>query len=112
VAKRTQNVTASYLLLCFGVVFILFLTSLNLLRFNENKKVLGISTNLKNKEKEIRFWENIVVNHPSYRDGWINLAKIELFYGNRDYAIAWFENAQKIDPNSASVAELKNLLGL
>ena len=69
-------------------------------RFFENKKpivqVLGSQVDL---EKERQFWTNIVTDSPTYRDGWLELAKIEDEMGNHDTAEKYQLKAVQIDPN-------------
>lgn len=52
-------------------VLILIISAFNL--FNQKKKdvqVLGIETN-------DTFWQDFVIKHPTYRDGWIELGRMD-----------------------------------
>lgn len=59
-------------------------------------KVLGSQIDL---EKEEQFWQDVVTHTPTYRDGWIELAKIEAEKGNALKAQIHLSRALEIDPN-------------
>lgn len=61
-------------------VIILFLTLFNILNINNKKsvEVLGATT-------DNTYWEEIVIKHPTYRDAWVELGRMD--------------KVEEIDPN-------------
>jgi hypothetical protein len=57
---------------------------------------------------EISFWQTFLISHPSYQEGWVELAKLNIQKGNKTGAETAFQNAWKIDPNSVEIQTLKN----
>ncbi len=71
------------LLLYVVILFILFLTAINLDNFLTPKKVLGAASNEKVNEQE--FWESFLDKNPNYIPGFIETKQMD--------------KANKIDPN-------------
>ncbi len=90
-----------YVSLCLCLV-VLSLSMFCLSKYFDNAKntttvkVLGSQVDL---EKERQFWTDTVKTTPTYRDGWIELAKIEDELGNHDLAEKYQVKAIQIDPN-------------
>ena len=59
---------------------------------------------------EREFWENLVAKHPTYRDGWLELAKVSYKLGDESLSRGAIETARAIDPNSPKIEEVENLL--
>ena len=72
----------------------------NLSRYFTNQKpvvkVLGTQIDL---EKEEEKWKDIVIQTPTYRDGWIELAKLQKEMGKNDFEDIYLQRAAEIDPN-------------
>jgi hypothetical protein len=79
-AKRV-NQAETQLLIFTGVIFILFLTAINIERHLLPEKVLGTETQ---NRTEI-FWESFLKENPNYIPGWIEIGRID--------------KAMEIDPN-------------
>jgi|GEM_PF-3370712 len=94
-----------YLLL----IIILSLTTLNLQKGSTTKNVLGLSTevlssNIDNEQKT--FLKTILSQNPTYLDGIIEMAKLEIIDKNFDSARKYLDLAKEINPNSNEVKEI------
>ena len=56
------------------------------------------------------YWKDIVVNRPDYRDGFLQLASISYQLSKYDEANKYIDAALRLDPNSITAHELKNIL--
>ena len=90
----------------FGVVTILVLViaSIALQSVNvktvETVQILGVKTTDYGKlEREKMYWEKIVVESPTYRDGYVQLAVISYQLGRNEEVRKWVQQAQLVDPN-------------
>lgn len=101
----TKN-PAIFLCSCCAVLFLLFIVGFNFENFLTSKRVLGIETQNQIyaqellKEQKI-YWEDFLAENPTYFDGWIELANIDLKLGNLEEAKLSFEKAKTINPNSS-----------
>src|SRR4030043_969366 len=57
-------------------------------------------------EDNISFWENIVAQYPTYRDGYLNLSRFYYSLNDRERAFYFWKEALNIDPNHAKVRAL------
>lgn len=92
-----------------------FLILTNITTFFESKKVLGIATTQAQEsaptfEYEKKYWLDIVSKHPTYRDGYLELAQIEIDLGNKEKAALYIQKARMIDPNSSIIARFEEKL--
>lgn len=106
-----MKTSSAKLLFFVFIIVILLLTAYNLRLYFAKQSVLGTEKSLENLSQEINFWESMVTQYPTYRDGWLNLAKLEFYRGNKDYAYSWLFVAKRIDPNSQEVIALEKELG-
>lgn len=91
-----------------AVCFILVLTFLNINNsLNKNVEVLGIKTS---PENERVYWKNIVEENPTYRDGFIELARIETEMGEQEASNKALDKAKLIDPNSVNLLRVEREL--
>lgn len=109
--KTASKKFASVFFTYFAVYILLALSIFNLkLYFSASKdvssQVLGEGSDKLNEDK--LFWQEFVSENPSYQDGWVMLAKINLGLGNIEEARAAFEKAKEIDPNSEEISKLNN----
>ncbi len=85
----------------FGIFFLLVLSFLNFTVLQYKRvSVLGVKTS---PEDELIYWKTIVEKSPTYRDGYIELARIEFEMGDKLSANNNLEIAKKIDPNSLNL---------
>lgn len=61
--------------------------------------------------KEIEYWTTFLESYPTYKDGWLELAKLEYQRGNLEKARLSLQKAENVDPNSEEVKRLKGVLG-
>lgn len=54
------------------------------------------------------YWKSVVAKNPNYRDGYLELFKLEAAEGNYFEAYNALSQAKKIDPNSEKVKEYEN----
>jgi len=82
----------------------------------DKQKVLGISAEAKEMvfspslEDERMFWANLIENHPSFRDGYLELADIEMKRGNELQVTNLINQAKKFDPNSSEIKTFEEKL--
>ena len=96
--------------LSFSSTVAVFLLTLNVTTFLDHQKVLGIQTTQAQEappafDGQKSYWEDIVARHPSYRDGYLELAQIALDDGDKKEAEVLILRAQQVDPNSLLVEE-------
>ncbi|MEK7112191.1 MAG: tetratricopeptide repeat protein [Patescibacteria group bacterium] len=101
----TKN-PAVFLYSCCAVIFLLFIAGFNFENFLASKRVLGTETQNQIYEQELLkyqkiYWKDFLAENPTYFDGWIELAQIELKLGNLEEAKLSFEKAKTINPNSS-----------
>ena len=97
------------------ISIIILLFSLALFNFSnyfaESRKtyVLGAESNY---DELVSFWQNFLINNPTYKPGWIRLAELEFERGNTIEATSAFRKAYQVDPNSPELEVIKLKLGL
>lgn len=92
-----------FLCSCCAVFLLLLLSGLNLNSYLIRQKVLGTKAAVPSEStitQEKLFWENFLKENPTYFDGWIELAKINIKLGNQNEARDALLKAEKINPNS------------
>lgn len=109
--KTNSKEVVHYFFSSIFVIFILFLSFANLEVRQLNNQILGAKIDYSEIEKEKAYWEDLVSRHPSYKDGWLELAKIAAFLGETDYAQGALNTAFQIDPNSKETERVKRDLG-
>lgn len=97
---------------CLAVIALLLLTSLNINKFLINQKVLGASVDNTPLLDEKAYWQKIVSDNPSYVDGYLQLAKIEVELGNKIEAQTFINKALSLDPNSSKIPKVISALNL
>ncbi|KKQ95211.1 MAG: hypothetical protein UV74_C0001G0116 [Candidatus Woesebacteria bacterium GW2011_GWB1_43_14] len=61
---------------------------------------------------ELNYWKRVVYTHPDYRDGYLEIAKIEMALGNTNEAENYLKIAEIENPNSEKVKNFENILGV
>lgn len=90
------------------VLITLLLTGFNFYSYTHRKtEVLGIKTD---PLSERSYWESLLIKNPSYRDAWIQIAKIDLEIGNTGSVTEDLAKAKAIDPNSTKVLSFEKEL--
>ncbi|MEM2145265.1 MAG: tetratricopeptide repeat protein [Candidatus Jordarchaeaceae archaeon] len=94
------------------VYLLLILLSLfNLSVYLAKTKKPAVDEVEKNLHREIHYWRNFLSENPTYRNGWLKLAELEVQTGNQQSAKDSLDKASAIDPNSPEVHELREKLG-
>jgi hypothetical protein len=93
-----------------GAVALLSLTSLNIDAFLNKENILGSQVSFEELEKEKTFWLSLVNQYPLYQVAWLELVQIETLMGNTQEAYHAFTIAQKINPHTPKITEVKKSL--
>lgn len=97
-----------------AVILILVISAFNFENFLTNQRVLGAQSFLNEKEllvEQKTFWEGFVSDNPTYMDGWMELADINIKLGDLEGAKLSLNKAEEINPNSTKVKELQEVIG-
>ncbi len=105
-SKRSKNVFTLFLL-SGGAILLLFITFLNLSIKNEKVVVLGVKTS---PIEELSYWQELVAKNPTYRDGYIQIARIEIEMGDVEASSVALQTAKAIDPNSLNLLKAEREL--
>lgn len=98
-----------YVFYSIAILVILFLTATNLMHYHFNKDILGVRTDLLQEED---YWADVVNQNPSYLDGWLKLAIIQMQLGEKSKAVESIAKAQSVDPRSEKIRKVKEELRL
>ena len=106
--KKAKKVPKNLL---FALIFFLASSSL-LIEENQriNQKILGFQTQLRADQKIAFDWEQILLERPNYRDGWIQLAAIYYKLGNKEKARQALTKAKTQDPTNETILSFERLL--
>jgi cytochrome c-type biogenesis protein CcmH/NrfG len=104
-----------FLCSCCAAVLILTLTMANLVPVFKQERVLGAKSETppppsQEKLQEIIFWSDFVSKNPTYIEGWLELARLNILVGNEDGAILALDKAKEINPNSKPLEQITALL--
>lgn len=61
-----------------------------------------MNISVSNKEA-LEFWKKMVTDYPTYKDGYLVLAKLEEEQGNTDESKKLIEKARSLDPNGVII---------
>lgn len=106
-----------------SIFLILALSLFNVANSNEflfipakEKRVLATETESINQEgkllEEKKYWESLFLLHPTYFEGWIEMARIEFSLGNINNFFQALEMARELNPNSEKLKNLKEVIDL
>ena len=101
-----KYLTKEGLLIISLMVCLSFITAFNLALIfyvppsNIEAKVNETST-------KIQFWQNFLIVHPTYFEGWVELSNLHIENGDLINAQFAYQNAYKINPNSEKLILLK-----
>lgn len=73
--------------------------------FNKKAEIVVIPTDKPDLKK---YWKSVVAKNPNYRDGYLELFKLEAAEGNYFEAYNALSQAKKVDPNSQKVKEYED----
>lgn len=89
---------------------IILLTGLNLFVYLSPPKTIIVHAKDSTPLVQIYYLKNILKNNPTYRQGWITLAKLNYKLGNKEEAQYALRKAYEIDPNYKEIQTLQALL--
>ena len=104
-----------FLCSCCAVVLLLFVAGFNLENFLVGKRVLGTQTQNQKDEQQLLkeqklYWQGLLATNPTYLDGWIELANVQLKLGEKEEARLSLAQAKNINPNSLKTKNLEESL--
>lgn len=108
-SKKKNKKRESFYLFFFtrlAILVVLLLTIININKIFENKKVLGVQIDTDSVNKQRIYYENLVKENPTYVDGYLQLAKISSFVGDREGEKSYLKIAYNINPNNKEVLYL------
>ena len=108
---KKQKTFYTYFLTRLSVLVILLLTIININKIFENKKVLGVQIDTNSVNQQKIYYDNLVKQNPTYMDGYIELAKISSFLGDRESEKNYLKLAYNINPNSKEIKDLLAQIG-
>ncbi len=80
----------------------------------KNTAILGASDSLATENAAIQnrydYWQNVIRNHPDYRDGYYMLALLAFQRGNMDETRIHLNKLKILNPNYPGIAPLETLL--
>lgn len=68
---------SGWLFIYVAILFVLFLTSLNINNFLAPKKILGVQANLTVDSKNTAYWNNFLNKNPDYIQGWVEIGRMD-----------------------------------
>ena len=99
-----------------SIFLILALSLFNVANSKKEKRVLAAETKSINEEERLLeekdYWQSLLLEHPTYFEGWIEIARIEFSLGNVNSFFGALEEARKINPNSEKLKNLKEVIDL
>lgn len=111
-AKVSYRKYFVHYLYCLAIIILLTITGINIDKYLNQEKVLGTSVDTTPLQNEKKYWENILKDTPTYIDGYLQIAKVEVELGNKNEALNMIQKALILDPNSIRITEVQKNLGL
>lgn len=105
--KLIQKIPWNVVLAVF--IFIIPLLLLKEEKLEINQKILGLQSQVKAEQMKAFEWEQILLQKPDYRDGWLQLAVIYYKLGDKEKAKSSFERAKALDPLNETVTSLEKI---
>lgn len=107
-SKGKQSLQPLYLTLF--AVFVLLLAGLNLVIYFSPQKTFTVHAEDNTPLLQTYYLKNVLASHPTYREGWIALAKLEYSLGNMAEVQMAVTKVREIDPNDHELITLQALL--
>jgi tetratricopeptide (TPR) repeat protein len=113
-SKQKFNYKNSFIhyIYCLAIITLLIITGVNINNYLNSQKVLGASVDISPLQNEKVYWQNIVNANPTFVDGYLQLAKVEVELGNTNEATNFIAKALSLDPNSSKITSVQKELGL
>ncbi|HWA52285.1 MAG TPA: hypothetical protein VG895_04480 [Patescibacteria group bacterium] len=97
---------------CLIIIVLLLVAGFNINNFLNDQKVLGASVDVTPLQNEKNYWENLIHQNPSYVDGYLQIAKVDVEMSNKKEAYLYIQKALELDPNSTKIPEVIKALSL
>lgn len=109
-SKKNSNLTPYYL--TSFAVFILLLAGLNVITYYAPPKTITVHAKSEDRTPLLQtyYLKSLLASHPTYREGWIALAKLQYELGNMDDVQMAITKVREIDPNDTELESLQKLL--
>jgi cytochrome c-type biogenesis protein CcmH/NrfG len=107
--KRTSVKLTSIHLTCFTIL-ILLLAGLNLLVYFSPPKTIVVHAKDTTPLVRTYYLKNLLREHPTYREGWAALARLEAQLGRMKEAKLAIDKVIELDPNYEEIDNLQALL--
>jgi len=108
--KSTKALSLQPFYLSLFAIFILLLAGFNLVIYFSPQKTFTVSAKDNTPLLQTYYLKNLLSTHPTYREGWIALAKLEYSLGNMAEVQMAITKVREIDPNDHELASLQALL--
>jgi len=89
--------------------FIAAIAALNSEKQRMGLRILGMQAQVKADQETIYKWEQITLERPNYRDGWIQLAVSYYKNNDKEKALWALQKAKEIDPNNEILPRVEKL---
>lgn len=99
-----KNVFIALLICCVSIVL------LRVENIKSTQRILGLQTQAKLDQKTIEDWQQILLERPDYRDGWIQLATSYFQLGDKENALAAILKAKELDPTNTNILSFEKFI--
>lgn len=106
--KKAKRIPRNIVLAVIFFVFSFFLLREEKIRME--KRILGLQTKIKADQKNAFDWEQILIERPDYRDGWIQLSALYHKLGDIEKAKEALARAKALDPSNETILSFEELL--
>lgn len=84
-------------------------TPMNTSLWNEYQNLAVQVYRKENLNDQINYWEKLIKNQPTYRDGYLELSFLYYQLNYEEPAFRYWKKAKEIDPNNKTVLEMESL---
>lgn len=107
-AERKLKINYRKSLIFLGSGIIIFLSLANIILWTKNEIAKQKRMPIKN---EIAYWENLIQETPTYRDGYLKLATLYWQLEDKEKVKENLDKAIEVDPNYEETKRLRKQLG-
>ncbi len=107
--KRKNIIFTPLHLICTAILIIL-LAGLNLIIYFSPPKTIVVHAKDTTPFLQVEYLKGILKDHPTYREGWVLLAKVEYALGNKAETQNAITKVKELDPNYKELDSLQSLL--
>src|SRR3989344_3628316 len=107
--KLKANTAKTKIVISSFTLMLLLLTLFNIYKSLLPSKIIVLTAPSKDNKW---FWNETIMKYPSYRDAYIELAKLSLIDGDYEISQSMLTKALKLDPFSVEAKEISKVLGM